>query len=226
MTKQAKTKSYKELKAKRKTGLIDWMFREVVRICLFENRSPNEEETDAISRGLLTRLQNLHVAMTAEEAKAMVLSRLPRLIERATRAIDAQKALLQTEQRELDHQQQERLKQAKLMAVLRGGEDALIKTFARQNGKDRVQALRELQSLGFCFSDKSIKRQFQIKASIERQELNRKKNRKRKRLESTSAFQRDDQDDTFFFIAGYTSGGAPYGVTWEQMGLEPFEDID
>ena len=35
-----------------------------------------------------------------------------------------------------------------------------------------------------------------------------------------------EQDDTFFFIAGYTSGGAPYGVTWEQMGLEPWEEIE
>mgnify|MGYP007086047993 FL=1 len=26
-----------------------------------------------------------------------------------------------------------------------------------------------------------------------------------------------EQDDTFFFIAGYTSGGAPYGITWEEM---------
>lgn len=26
-----------------------------------------------------------------------------------------------------------------------------------------------------------------------------------------------EQDDTFFFIAGYTSGGAPYGVTWEEI---------
>ena len=24
-------------------------------------------------------------------------------------------------------------------------------------------------------------------------------------------------DETFAFIAGYTSGGAPYGVTWEEM---------
>ena len=30
-------------------------------------------------------------------------------------------------------------------------------------------------------------------------------------------------DDRFFFIAGYTSGGAPYGVTWEEIGLEPWE---
>lgn len=35
-----------------------------------------------------------------------------------------------------------------------------------------------------------------------------------------------EQDDTFFFIAGYTSGGAPYGVTWGQMGLKPQEKIE
>jgi hypothetical protein len=34
------------------------------------------------------------------------------------------------------------------------------------------------------------------------------------------------QDDRFFFIAGYTSGGAPYGVTWEKMGLKPWEDLE
>lgn len=27
-----------------------------------------------------------------------------------------------------------------------------------------------------------------------------------------------DQDDVFFFIVGYTSGSAPYGVVWEYMG--------
>ena len=35
-----------------------------------------------------------------------------------------------------------------------------------------------------------------------------------------------EQDDTFFFIAGYTSGGAQYGLTWEEMGLEPWENIE
>lgn len=33
----------------------------------------------------------------------------------------------------------------------------------------------------------------------------------------------EHSDDRFFFIAGYTSGGAAYGVTWEEMGLEPYE---
>ena len=32
-----------------------------------------------------------------------------------------------------------------------------------------------------------------------------------------------NQDDTFFYIAGYTSGRAPYGVTWEEMGLKPWQ---
>ncbi len=30
-----------------------------------------------------------------------------------------------------------------------------------------------------------------------------------------------DADDTFAFTAGYTPGGVPYGVTWEEMGEEP-----
>ena len=34
----------------------------------------------------------------------------------------------------------------------------------------------------------------------------------------------DWRDDRFYYIAGHTSGGAPYGVTWEEMGMEPYED--
>ena len=31
----------------------------------------------------------------------------------------------------------------------------------------------------------------------------------------------EDSDETFSFIAGYTSGGCPYGITWEET--ENFE---
>ena len=31
----------------------------------------------------------------------------------------------------------------------------------------------------------------------------------------------DIMDNTFSFIAGYTSGGAPYGTTWEEIGIDP-----
>ena len=53
-------------------------------------------------------------------------------------------------------------------------------------------------------------------------------NRKRKKARLAEQEQRTllEQDDRFFFIAGYTSGGAPYGVTWEEMGLEPWEELE
>ena len=49
--------------------------------------------------------------------------------------------------------------------------------------------------------------------------------RKRKKKKREPAATESWQDDRFFFIAGYTSGGAPYGVTWEKMGLEPWEEL-
>lgn len=39
------------------------------------------------------------------------------------------------------------------------------------------------------------------------------KSRKMKYDEETDI----DHDDAFYFIAGYTSSGFPYGVTWEQL---------
>jgi len=37
---------------------------------------------------------------------------------------------------------------------------------------------------------------------------------------------RDYQDEQFAFIAGYTSGGALFGLTWEEAGENPFGDED
>ena len=34
-----------------------------------------------------------------------------------------------------------------------------------------------------------------------------------------------DSDETFAVIAGYTSGGMPYGITWEEWENQP-QDID
>lgn len=51
--------------------------------------------------------------------------------------------------------------------------------------------------------------------------------KKKKKRKSKSKFHEEiTQNDMFFYIAGYTSGGVPYGVTWEEMGLEPYESID
>ena len=52
-----------------------------------------------------------------------------------------------------------------------------------------------------------------------------KKNKKqrRKKTSNTDGYL-IDYDDTFAFIAGYTSGGAAYGITWEEM--EAFEHVE
>lgn len=57
------------------------------------------------------------------------------------------------------------------------------------------------------------------KAAIQKakNEARRKRHRKKKLEAARANAATIDQDDTFFFIAGYTSGGAPYGVTWEEM---------
>lgn len=52
--------------------------------------------------------------------------------------------------------------------------------------------------------------------------------RKRKKEKLAAQEQRPllEQDDRFFLIIGRTAGGAPYGVTWEEMGLEPWEELE
>lgn len=49
---------------------------------------------------------------------------------------------------------------------------------------------------------------------------------KKKYKKQQETYIEPTQDDNFYFIAGYTSGGAPYGVTWEEMELEPWQELD
>lgn len=44
-----------------------------------------------------------------------------------------------------------------------------------------------------------------------------KKKRKKKFANNRQEFE-IEQDENFYFIAGYTSGGFPYGVTWNEVG--------
>lgn len=53
-----------------------------------------------------------------------------------------------------------------------------------------------------------------------------KQRKPKKKKKSKEVYEEPWQDDRFFFIAGYTSGGAPYGVTWKEMGLEPYQSLE
>ena len=53
------------------------------------------------------------------------------------------------------------------------------------------------------------------------------KKKKKNKTENIYADLYSDMDGTFAFIAGYTPGGAPYGVTWEEVGIDselPFDE--
>ena len=43
------------------------------------------------------------------------------------------------------------------------------------------------------------------------------KNKVKRKKHEESEDRLFESDETFAFIAGYTSGGVPYGVTWEEM---------
>ncbi len=104
------------------------------------------------------------------------------------------------------------------------GED-IIKAYRKKFAVDRMKAVEELQLLGVSLTKEQIDRE---KAAVKAyQEIQRAKKAKRKRIRQQKKLEKDtplffeDQDDTFYYIAGYTSGGAPSGVTWEEMGLTP-----
>lgn len=107
----------------------------------------------------------------------------------------------------------------------------IIKAYRKKFAVDRMKAVAELQMLGVSLTKEQIDRE---KAAVKAyQELQRAKKAKRRKIREQKRIQKDnpvfheDQDDTFYYIAGYTSGGAPYGVTWEEMGMSPdMEDDD
>lgn len=106
-----------------------------------------------------------------------------------------------------------------------------IKAYRKKFAVDRMKAVAELQLLGVSLTKEQIDRE---KAAVKAyQDIQRakkaksKKNHEQKRMQKDIPGFHEDQDDTFYYIAGYTSGGAPYGVTWKEMGLKPYmEEFD
>ena len=64
------------------------------------------------------------------------------------------------------------------------------------------------------------------KAAVAKQKKQQMRAKLKKETRDNLAKEEILQDDRFFFIAGYTSGGAPYGVTWEEKDLKPWEDLE
>ena len=87
----------------------------------------------------------------------------------------------------------------------------IIKAYRQRFSVDKTCAMRELVMLGLLPEEKQKAYEEQLAAR------DRKLAEKRERRTNTDAgVDILDQDENFFFIAGYTSGGASYGVTWDE----------
>lgn len=108
----------------------------------------------------------------------------------------------------------QRLKEARKWYPEQGFNDNshVIKAYRQKFHVDRECAMRELCMLKVLSPEKQKVYEEQLSAKDRRRKEKREARKAAKELERFNP----DQDENFFFIAGYTSGGAPYGVTWEE----------
>ena len=110
----------------------------------------------------------------------------------------------------MTHARKQRLKEARLWYPERHftEESHIVKAYRKRFGVDRDCAMRDLCLLGVLSAtkQKTYKQQLAMK------------DRKRKLKSNNGEDVNPYQNETFAFIAGYTSGGVPYGVTWDELG--------
>ena len=89
----------------------------------------------------------------------------------------------------------------------------IVKGYSNHFGVDKLCAVKELKLLGIEILEEY---ENQLRQSIEaiKKPKQLRKDKKEQELKSLTEF---DSDENFAFIAGYTSGGFPYGITHEEM---------
>jgi hypothetical protein len=113
-----------------------------------------------------------------------------------------------------------RKKKAKSWVKTYMGTDIVKDYRERYPGVDVACAVREIRELGYIF-EAGYEEKTLSAESARINDIHRKKESK----QQTGIYPNEFQDDTFFFIAGHTSGGAPCGLTWDELGLNPWESI-
>ena len=87
----------------------------------------------------------------------------------------------------------------------------LISGYAKWFGVDKICAINELKTLGVIIPENL---EYQIVESLKRRIEQRKLAKEKAEALDIADY---DSDDNFAFIAGYTSGGFPYGLTHEEL---------
>ena len=102
-----------------------------------------------------------------------------------------------------------RLRSAKRWLVTYRGKD-VVRGYRKRFDVSRVCAILELRMLGVDIPDARLEQ-------ARRDEQDRATHRARQKQKYAAPPPLPDWDDEFAFIAGYTEGGAPYGITRDEI---------
>lgn len=90
----------------------------------------------------------------------------------------------------------------------------IVKAYSKCVGLNLKNSMNELKSLGVKISPDD---RTKVQQWVETKRRKREKRKENKEYEQFLMEYEGDSDEIFSFIAGYTSGGAPYGITYEEM---------
>lgn len=154
------------------------------------------------------------VEMAGAAANAHAISVLLQVMKPRKRKKQMPKKQRQTK----EQRRQIRLQKGKQwLLTYTGSPKHMNKHYRERFHVDSVTAAKDLQSLGVNYTQEQLDR-LRSAEEYRIQQLHKKK--KESEFQKTSDFY-DDCDDRFAYIVGYTSGGAAYGLQWEDVGIDP-----
>ena len=96
----------------------------------------------------------------------------------------------------------------------------IVKGYKKWFSVDLVCAIKELRMLGVTLDEQYV---LQALQGHEHAIADRQKKKVAKKQESDDL--PFDSDEHYYFIAGYTSAGFPYGITWEEAELDNLIEV-
>ena len=103
------------------------------------------------------------------------------------------------------------------LTTYEGSPKKITKHYRERFHLDTMTAIRDLQEIGVEFTQEYLDA---VKHS-EEERIRQKHAKEAAKRQSELAEEYSDCDGRFAYIAGYTDGGAPFGLTWEEIGIDP-----
>ena len=112
----------------------------------------------------------------------------------------------------------ERIKEARIWLASRHfkSEDEILLAYKKNFRVNGVCTRRDLYAAGILSPEKKAEFEKSLENRAIQQKQKNEQLKKKKELKKLG-YDPEDQDENFAFIAGYTSGGFPYGITWEEQ---------